>query len=54
MGADRMVFGSDWPHTKGLPHPQDTFFDAPDVGDPEQQKGILRNNAFVLNQRRTA
>ena len=52
MGADRVLFGSDWPHMEGLQHPQD-IFDELDVVDLAQQKLILHDNAAALNQRQT-
>lgn len=50
MGADRVLFGSDWPHMEGLQHPQD-IFDELDVDDLAQQQLILHDNAAALNQR---
>ncbi len=53
MGADRVVFGSDWPHIEGMPQPLDyveelTQFNAVD------QKRILLQNAEELNTPRPA
>lgn len=50
MGADRVLFGSDWPHMEGLEHPQD-IFDELDGVDLSQQKLILHDNTAALNQR---
>jgi len=50
MGADRVLFGSDWPHMEGLEHPKDIFDELDGVG-LAQQKLILHDNAAALNQR---
>jgi predicted TIM-barrel fold metal-dependent hydrolase len=36
IGADRMIFGSDWPHAEGLPAPGDFFDEIPDFDDAER------------------
>lgn len=51
MGADRVIFGSDWPHIEGLEQPLDyvpelAAFDAADT------RRILLDNATGLNERR--
>jgi predicted TIM-barrel fold metal-dependent hydrolase len=48
VGADRVIFGSDWPHIEGMPEPLDyvtelSAFDAP------TRRRILRDNARALN-----
>ena len=53
MGADRVLFGSDWPHMEGLEHPRDIFDEIDDV-TLAQQKLILHDNAAALNQRQPA
>ena len=53
MGADRVIFGSDWPHIEGMPKPLDY---APEIKelDDDSQRLVLRENALVLNERRPA
>jgi len=53
LGADRLLFGSDFPHAEGLPEPQDFVrelagFSAADV------RRIMRDNALGLSERRPA
>jgi predicted TIM-barrel fold metal-dependent hydrolase len=48
MGADRVVFGSDWPHIEGLPHPRDYQAEVK-VFDPDTQAMIMGGNAEELN-----
>ena len=50
MGADRVVFGSDWPHIEGLPSPLDYAVELKDL-EPGQQRRVLLDNAVELNQR---
>jgi predicted TIM-barrel fold metal-dependent hydrolase len=50
MGADRVVFGSDWPHIEGLPSPLDYAVELKDL-EPGQQRRVLLDNAVGLNQR---
>jgi predicted TIM-barrel fold metal-dependent hydrolase len=50
MGADRVLFGSDWPHMEGLEHPQNIFDELDDV-DSDHEKLILHDNAAALNRR---
>ena len=44
MGADRVIFGSDWPHIEGMPQPLDyvdelkEFDDADRALDPARQR----------------
>ena len=33
MGADRVVFGSDWPHIEGLPNPRDYAVEIKELDD---------------------
>ena len=49
MGADRVVFGSDWPHIEGLPNPRDYAVELKEL-DAHSQRLIMRDNAEVLNQ----
>jgi predicted TIM-barrel fold metal-dependent hydrolase len=47
MGADRVIFGSDWPHIEGLPQPLDYLTDAK-VLSPEDQRRVLHDNATEI------
>ena len=51
MGADRVVFGSDWPHIEGLPSPLDYAVELKDL-DPNDQRRVLLDNALELNEHR--
>ncbi len=51
MGADRVIFGSDWPHIEGMPKPLDYVTELKELDDSAQQL-ILRDNALALNERR--
>ena len=53
MGADRVIFGSDWPHIEGMPQPLDYVKELADF-DTEKTKRILRENAIGLNTLRPA
>ncbi len=53
MGADRVIFGSDWPHIEGMPAPLDYTVELK-AFDDETRRKILRDNAEQLNQRRPA
>jgi len=53
MGADRVIFGSDWPHIEGMPRPLDYAVELKDLDD-DQQRLILRDNVRALNQLRPA
>ena len=53
MGADRVIFGSDWPHMEGMEHPRNIFDELEGISLGDQQK-ILRDNTAALNQRRSA
>ena len=48
MGADRVVFGSDWPHIEGLPNPRDYAMEIKEL-DEASQRLIMHDNAEVLN-----
>jgi predicted TIM-barrel fold metal-dependent hydrolase len=43
LGADRVLFGSDWPHPEGLKRPLDYFKDI-DTLSPADQKKIMSSN----------
>lgn len=47
MGADRVVFGSDWPHPEGTVEPAD-FFDASDGVSDDELRLVARDNALAL------
>ena len=48
MGADRVVFGSDWPHIEGLTQPLDYVVELKELSDADQRR-ILHDNATELN-----
>ena len=48
MGADRVIFGSDWPHIEGMPRPLDYVTELAPFDDAARAK-ILRDNAVALN-----
>lgn len=47
MGADRVIFGSDWPHIEGMPRPLDYVAELERFDDPAKRR-ILRENAVEL------
>jgi predicted TIM-barrel fold metal-dependent hydrolase len=53
MGADRVIFGSDWPHIEGMPQPLDYVKELKEL-DEGDQRLVLRDNAMELNTRRPA
>lgn len=53
MGADRVVFGSDWPHIEALPNPLDYETEVKDF-DAETRAKIMGLNAEQLNTPRPA
>ena len=48
MGADRVIFGSDWPHIEGMPQPLDFVKELKKFSVADRRK-ILRDNARFLN-----
>ncbi len=48
MGPDHVIFGSDWPHIEGLPHPLDYVVELKGF-DPSDRKKILLDNVSYLN-----
>ena len=48
MGADRVIFGSDWPHIEGMPQPLDYLAELKEL-DPESIRRVIRANARELN-----
>ncbi len=51
MGADRVIFGSDWPHIEGIPTPLDYL---PEVAGltADDRRMVLRDNTRALTQLR--
>jgi predicted TIM-barrel fold metal-dependent hydrolase len=47
MPVDRILFGSDWPHAEGVPHPRDFFENVASFSVDDQRK-IMRDNARAL------
>ncbi|MEN9804738.1 MAG: hypothetical protein RIS41_1585 [Actinomycetota bacterium] len=50
MGADRVLFGSDWPHIEGMPSPLDYVPELKAFDDADRRK-ILHDNVSSLNTR---
>jgi len=48
MGADRVIFGSDWPHIEGMPRPLDYLPELKAFDDADRRL-ILHDNAVALN-----
>jgi predicted TIM-barrel fold metal-dependent hydrolase len=53
MGAERVIFGSDWPHIEGMPEPLDYVEELADL-DPATTRRILLDNTTELNELRPA
>ena len=53
MGADHVLFGSDWPHVEGLPEPLDYLVEIADL-DARTQDLILGENTRALSTLRPA
>jgi predicted TIM-barrel fold metal-dependent hydrolase len=52
IGADRVLFGSDYPHPEGIAEPAD-FADEIAASDPDTVRMVMRdNNADLLGLRR--
>jgi len=47
MGADRVLFGSDWPHIEGLPRPLDYLREAK-VLAADDRRMVLHDNVHAL------
>jgi predicted TIM-barrel fold metal-dependent hydrolase len=47
LPVDRILFGSDWPHAEGLPHPTDFFANVAGFS-PDDQRRIMVENAREL------
>ena len=50
IGADHVLFGSDWPHAEGLAEPTDFVHDLQGFSDDEVRL-IMRDNGLALAQR---
>jgi len=50
MGADRVIFGSDWPHIEGLRSPADGV-DGLRMLTADEQRLVLHDNTSALNQK---
>jgi predicted TIM-barrel fold metal-dependent hydrolase len=48
MGADRVIFGSDWPHIEGMPRPLDYVTELKAFDDADRRR-ILLDNVTELN-----
>jgi predicted TIM-barrel fold metal-dependent hydrolase len=53
MGADQVIYGSDWPHMEGMEHPRDILEELAGISPADQEKLLYRNTA-ALNERRAA
>ncbi len=51
LGADHVLFGSDYPHAEGLACPTDFIYDLKGY-DPDEVRLVMRDNARALAQRR--
>jgi len=49
VGADRVIFGSDWPHMEGMPEPLDYAAELADLPETDRRR-ILRDNALALTE----
>jgi predicted TIM-barrel fold metal-dependent hydrolase len=47
VGADRVIFGSDWPHIEALPHPLDYVPETKPLS-PDDRRKVLHDNAVEL------
>lgn len=53
MGADRVIFGSDWPHIEALPHPLDYLPETKPLSAADRER-VLHTNAVELAAPRPA
>jgi predicted TIM-barrel fold metal-dependent hydrolase len=53
MGAERVLFGSDWPHIEALPEPLDYLREAKAI-DPAARRRVLYDNVIELTALRPA
>jgi predicted TIM-barrel fold metal-dependent hydrolase len=49
MGADRVIFGSDWPHIEGLPDPTAYLTELKPFADADVRK-IMHDNVAALTE----
>jgi hypothetical protein len=49
MGAERVIFGSDWPHIEGMPQPLDYLSEVAHF-DADTRRRILRDNTLALSE----
>ena len=47
IGAEHIIFGSDWPHAEGLEHPTDFVHDLDGFTD-EEIRLVMRDNGLKL------
>lgn len=52
LGADHILFGSDWPHGEGRPTPRSFESELNDVDDPDLDKILRTNTAELLGLQR--
>ena len=53
IGADHLLFGSDWPHAEGLADPTAFGHDIPGVSPEERQK-VMHDNGWQIATRQPA
>ena len=53
MGADHVIFGSDWPHIEGMPTPLDYLEEVEDLTDDDLQL-VMRDNTRYLTTPRVS
>ena len=53
MGAENVIFGSDWPHMEGLADPKEILAEIEGLGEDSRGR-FLYDNTRALNQRRPA
>ncbi len=51
MGPSRVVYGSDWPHMEGLPHPTDVLADLADLPSEVVDPFLYRNGRSLTERR---
>ena len=51
MGADRVIFGSDWPHIEGMPEPLHYLAELKGFSDADR-RSIMLDNVAHLNEPR--
>lgn len=51
MGADQVIYGSDWPHMEGMAYPREILDELDGVSLSDRPK-ILHDNTAALNERR--